>query len=140
MSTVGWDKPDGPPCTHASILSIYNEKTHFLVTLPRTGVMKYLLSLSSLTFRIVSSLPPRLPNGIVAKHLSLFFSAVARNEAGFVNGEISVSAWQTVAQQLAHLAPSFRGILSGHRGATPTAADGGSFGGNPLHAFASANS
>ena len=90
-------------------------------------------------FRIVSSLPPRLPNGIVAKHLSLFFSAVARNEAGFVNGEISVSAWQTVARQLGHLAPSFRGILSGHRDATPAAVADDGAGGNPLHAFASAN-
>ena len=105
--------------------------------------MQYNRPLSSFTFRIVSSLPPRLPNGIVAKHLSLFFSAVARNEAGFVNGEISVSAWQTVAQQLAHLAPSFRGILEGHRDPIPAAADGGGGGGggngNPLHAFASAN-
>ena len=84
----------------------------------------------------MSSLPPRLPNGIVAKHLSLFFSAVARNEAGFVNGEISVSAWQSVAQQLGGVAPSLRGILSGLRdsAATPAAEEG-----NPLHAFAGAN-
>ena len=82
----------------------------------------------------MSSLPPRLPNGIVAKHLSLFFSAVARNEAtgGLVNGEISASAWQTAARQLALLAAPFRRLLKEEEEGD----HGGGGGGNPLHAFA----
>ncbi len=65
------------------------------------------------TTRVLALLGNRLPNGLLAKQLSFFFRVVSRNEAGFVNGEVSTSAWQTMRSQLLQLADNFQRLLDG---------------------------